>query len=160
MEGPFKTNFFCLNEVHRVLYKLVLVTYPLNHFWMLYSPLNFRFIKKTKEIKCVPITTIISPKINLEHLELLRPWGPQSQLPGLHDSNLNTLSTQIPRGQKLLGYIKEEWQIKMMAVFFFIAHEKGFEFHVQPQTGAYSCLAKSPNGRGQKKAPPHPMDLF
>ena len=44
----------------------------------------------------------------------------------------------------------------MMAVFFFIAHEKGFEFHVQPQTGAYSCLAKSPNGRGQKKAPPPP----
>ena len=28
----------------------------------------------------------------------------------------------------------------MMAVFFFIAHEKGFKFHVQPQTGAYSCL--------------------
>ena len=41
---------------------------------------------------------------------------------GLHDTNLNTLSTQTPRGQKLHGYIKEEWQIKMMAVFFFIAH--------------------------------------
>ena len=29
----------------------------------------------------------------------------------------------------------------MMAVFFFIriAHEKGFKFHVQPQTCAYSC---------------------
>ena len=30
----------------------------------------------------------------------------------------------------------------MMAVFYFlfIAHEKGFKFHAQPQTGAYSCL--------------------
>ena len=27
----------------------------------------------------------------------------------------------------------------MMAVFFFITHEKGFKFHAQPQTGAYSC---------------------
>ena len=27
----------------------------------------------------------------------------------------------------------------MMAVFFFIAHEKGFKSHAQPQTGAYSC---------------------
>ena len=26
----------------------------------------------------------------------------------------------------------------MMAVFFFIALEKGFKFHAQPQTGAYS----------------------
>ena len=32
-----------------------------------------------------------------------------------------------------LGYIKEEWQTKMMAVFFFIAHEKGFKFHGQPK---------------------------
>ena len=58
---------------------------------------------------------------------------------GLHDTNLNTLSTQTPRGQKLQGYIEEEWQIKMMALFFFIAHEKGFTFHTQTQTGAYSC---------------------
>ena len=36
-------------------------------------------------------------------------------------------------------YFKEEWQIKRMAVFFFIAHEKGFKFHAQPQSGAYSC---------------------
>ena len=35
---------------------------------------------------------------------------------GLHDTNLNTLSTQTPRGQKLLGYIKEEWQIKMINI--------------------------------------------
>ena len=27
----------------------------------------------------------------------------------------------------------------MMAMFFFIAHEKGFTFHAQPQYGAYSC---------------------
>ena len=27
----------------------------------------------------------------------------------------------------------------MMAVFFFTAHKKGFKFHAQPQTGAYSC---------------------
>ena len=28
----------------------------------------------------------------------------------------------------------------MMAVFFFIALEKGLKFHAQPQTGAYSCF--------------------
>ena len=59
-------------------------------------------------------------------------WGLRAsflEASGLHDTNLNTLSTQTPRGQKLHGYIKEEWQIKMMAVFFFIAHEKGFKFH-------------------------------
>ena len=28
----------------------------------------------------------------------------------------------------------------MMAVFYFIAHEKGFKFHAQPKTGAYFCL--------------------
>ena len=28
----------------------------------------------------------------------------------------------------------------MMTAFFFIAHEKDFEFHAQPKTGAYSCL--------------------
>ena len=38
------------------------------------------------------------------------------------------------RGQELLGHIKREWQIKMMAVFFFTAHEKGFKFHAQPAT--------------------------
>ena len=30
----------------------------------------------------------------------------------------------------------------MKAVFFFTAHEKGFKFHAQPQTGAYSCFSK------------------
>ena len=28
----------------------------------------------------------------------------------------------------------------MMAVFFFTAHEQGFTFHAQSQTGAYSCF--------------------
>ena len=63
---------------------------------------------------------------------------------GLHDTNLNTLSTQTPRGQKVLGYIKLkklllQRQIKMMAECFFIAHDKGVTFYAQPQTGAYSC---------------------
>ena len=65
--------------------------------------------------------------------------APWPEAPGLHDTNLNTLSTQTPSGLELLGHIKKEWQIKIMAVFFFIAHEKGFKFHAQPQTGAYSC---------------------
>ena len=30
--------------------------------------------------------------------------------------------------------------IKIMDVFFFIAHEKGFKFHAHPQTGTYSCF--------------------
>ena len=47
----FRQTFF-QNEVQRVLYKLVLVTYPLNHFCMIYSPLNFRFIQKTKNQIC------------------------------------------------------------------------------------------------------------
>ena len=55
------------------------------------------------------------------------------EAPGLHDTNLNTLSIQTPRGQELVGHIKKEKQIM-------IAHEKGFKFHAQPQTGAYSCL--------------------
>ena len=52
----------------------------------------------------------------------------------------NTLSRQTPRGQILPGYSKEDWQTKIMAVFFFTAHEKGFKFHAQPQTNAYFLL--------------------
>ena len=37
------------------------------------------------------------------------------------------------RGQELVGHIKKDQQIM-------IAHEKGFKFHAQPQTGANSCL--------------------
>ena len=54
--------------------KLVLVTYLFDHFCRNYSPSsNFGFIQKTNKIKCVPITIIILPELNLEHLELLRP---------------------------------------------------------------------------------------
>ena len=30
---------------------------------------------------------------------------------------------------------EKEWRIKVMAVFFFIDHEKIFKFHAQPPTG-------------------------
>ena len=73
------------------------------------------------------------------------------EAPGLHDTNLKI------RGQDLLGHvIVKECQIKIMAptAMFtvtilqrakfkppnIIAHEKGFRFHAQPTTGAYSCL--------------------
>ena len=94
-EVRFRQTFF-QNEVQRVLYKLVLVTYPLDHSRRICSPSNFRFSQKTKKIKFVPITIIILPKINLEHLELLRSWGGGGGLrsssleaPGLHDTNFN-----------------------------------------------------------------------
>ena len=48
-------------EVQRLLYKLVLVTYPLDHSRRIYSPSNFRFTQKTKKMKCVPITIILLP---------------------------------------------------------------------------------------------------
>ena len=58
------------------------------------------------------ITTVILPNINVEHLELLRPWGPSLrassltlEAPGSHDTMTNTLSTQTLRGQELLGHI-------------------------------------------------------
>ena len=39
--------------------------------------------------------------------------------------------------------VKKSGKSKMMAVFFFTvpAHEKGFKFHTQPQTGAYFVTA-------------------
>ena len=86
----------------------------------------------------VPITTITLPKINLENLALLRPLGPQSQRPGgpcLHDFNLNTVSTQPPRGQEMLGHIKKEWQIKMMAVFFSPLMKRVLNFMRNPKLG-------------------------
>ena len=55
--------------------------------------------------------------------------GLQSQLPRsprvryLHDTNLNTLSTQPPRGQESLGHItkaKKRVKIRIMAVSFFV----------------------------------------
>ena len=42
-------KLFFQNEVQRVLYKLVMVTYPLDHFCRIYSPSNFRFSQKTKK---------------------------------------------------------------------------------------------------------------
>ena len=60
-------QFFFQNEVQRVLYKLALVTYPLDYSRRIYSPSNFKFIIK-KEKKSVPITTEASEPA---------PWRPQ-----------------------------------------------------------------------------------
>ena len=43
LDGRSVLDFF-QNEVQRVFYKLVLVTYPLDHSQRINSPLNFRFI--------------------------------------------------------------------------------------------------------------------
>ena len=123
------TPFF-QNEVQRVLYISWcrcwshILSIIIGGFTVLQTSGLF---KNQKIIKCVSITTITN------YQRLIK------KVPGFHDTNLNTLSTQTPRGQELLEHIKTEWQIKMMAVFFFIAHEKGFNFHAQPQTSAYSC---------------------
>ena len=52
-------------------------------FCRIYSPSNFRFSKKKnkKKIKFVPITIILLSRINLEHLELLRPWEASDPAP-------------------------------------------------------------------------------
>ena len=42
---------------------------------------------------------------------------------GLHDTDLNTLSTQTSRGQELLGHIIKH---QINGIFFFINHKKGF----------------------------------
>ena len=81
MVGPFKTNFFFENEVQRVLYKPV-TYYPDHSRIEDLQPLKLQVYSTTKKIKFVPITTIVLPKINVDHLELLKPLGPQSQLPG------------------------------------------------------------------------------
>ena len=39
----------------------------------------------------------------------------------------------------------------MMASFSLIAHEKGFKFHAQPETGACSCLVLKGIAIGVKK---------
>ena len=62
----------------------------------------------------------------------LRASSPEA--PGLqYDTNLNTLSTQTPRGQKLHEYIKEKWQIKIMAVFFSSLMKRVFNFMRNPK---------------------------
>ena len=58
----------------------------------------------------------------------------------LHDTNLNTLSTKTPGAKNCWDILKKSGKSKILAMFFFIAYEKGFKFHTQPQTGAYSCL--------------------
>ena len=101
-----------------MLYKLVLVTYPLDHFRRMYSPSNFRFSQKTKKIKFVFITIILLPKINLEHLELFRPWGPQKQLrggpqaPGLHETNFNI------QCYKDAIDLTSRWKVRLIQTFF------------------------------------------
>ena len=54
-----------------------------------------------------------------------------------HDTNLNTLSTQPP-GPKITWTFLKRVANQTDGRVFFIAHEKGFKSHVQPQTGAYS----------------------
>ena len=50
-------KLFFQNEVQRVLYKLVLVTYPLDHSERIYSPSNFmQAYSKNQKIKLVPKT--------------------------------------------------------------------------------------------------------
>ena len=51
MEGPFKTNLF-QNEVQKVLYKLVLVTYPLDHFRRIQALQTSGLVKKQKNQIC------------------------------------------------------------------------------------------------------------
>ena len=70
-----------------MLYKLVLVTDPLDHSERIYSPSNL-----------VP-----KQNTNLEHLELLRLWGLEaSGSDFVHDTNSNKQSP------KSLGNIKKE----------------------------------------------------
>ena len=107
----FRHTFFKMKykDLIWVLYKLVLITYPLDHSQRIYSPSNFRFMQKTNIIKYVPILfkqhLYYVPKINLEHLELLRPWGPHNCLDKLKKSGK---SKSLMRNR-------------------------------QPQTGTYSC---------------------
>ena len=58
---------FCCNTLSNfgLLLKIEAHIDPFDHSQRIYSPLNFRLIKKTKKSKIVPITTIILPKINL-----------------------------------------------------------------------------------------------
>ena len=55
----------------------------------------------------------------------------------LHNTNLNTLSTQTPSSQELLGHIKKEWQIKMMALCFSFSHRHR-HIHSHYITSSYS----------------------
>ena len=94
---------------------------------MIYSLSNFRFIL-IYIVKFVPITSVILPKINLEHLELLRPWGfrvSSLEAPGLHDANLNTPSIQNSKGRakNCLDNLKKSSKSKSLIY----DYEKGFK---------------------------------
>ena len=84
---------------------------------LIFKPRNY---SKTNKIKF--ILSIYYNNINKDlfrNVELFRPWGLRAsslEASGFYDTNLNTLSTQTPRGQELLEHIKKEWQIKIMAV--------------------------------------------
>ena len=67
-----------------------------------FSALQTSGLFKKQKKSNVSLTTILLPKVNLEHLELLRPWGlrvSSLEAPGLDDSNLNTCSALKPRPQ-------------------------------------------------------------
>ena len=67
---------------------------------------------------------IILPKTNFGTFGASKaPCKPQVYMTLKHE----TLSTQTPRGQELLGHIKKYWQIKI------IAHEKGLNFMRNPK---------------------------
>ena len=64
------------------------------------------------------------------------------EAPCLHDTNLNTLSTQTPktpRGQESLRQLEDNRHINKDGRVFIYRSWKCFKFHAQPQTGAYSC---------------------
>ena len=55
------------------------------------------------------------PKINLEHLELLRPWGlrfSSMEAPGLHETNFNTQSYNDAID------LTSRWKVRFRQTFF------------------------------------------
>ena len=92
----------------KVLYKLVLVTDPLDHSGMIYSPLiklrNYTITNKIKLSLNNSYITKLTFRIFRALQALVAPW---LRVWYLHDTNLDTLSIQSPRGQELLGNIME-----------------------------------------------------
>ena len=69
----------------------------------------------------------------------LAPWRPQVNMT-LVWTHSELKPSEAKNCLEISKYKKgksKRWQIKM-GVFFFIAHGKGFKYHAQPQTGAYS----------------------
>ena len=82
MEGPFKINFFFKMKFKECSISLCW-SHTLSIIFVGFIALQTSsLVKKQKKIKFVFITIILLPKINLEHLELFRPLGPQKQLHG------------------------------------------------------------------------------